>query len=398
MRIAITRETDIPDPLRLARYERAPELGPRILFFSGGSALRGTCRELVRYTHNSIHIITPFDSGGSSAIIRKAFAMPAVGDIRNRLMSLADQSLKGNPEIFDLFAHRLEKDQSRKELRESLDKLATGRHPLIRRAPDPMRKILRNHFIQFRDAMPETFDLRGASLGNLVLAAGYLANRRQLDPVIYLFSKLVEVRGVVRPAVNKNLHLAVELADGTVIVGQHKITGKESAPLASPIGRIWLAASLDDPEPVDVSIRDKIRKRVAEAELICFPVGSFYSSVLANLLPAGMGRAVAANSCPKVFVPNTSADPEAIGLDVAGQVARLLELLRRDASDALAAPDGRLLNFVLVDSKNAQYPGGLNLKAIRSLGPGVVDCRLVSPESFPLIDSGLLAKALVSFV
>ena len=91
MRLKIIREVDIPDPYRLELYKRVPELGPRILFFTGGSALRKTSRELIKYTHNSIHLITPFDSGGSSAVIREAFAMPAVGDIRNRLMSLADQ-------------------------------------------------------------------------------------------------------------------------------------------------------------------------------------------------------------------------------------------------------------------------------------------------------------------
>ena len=45
---------------------------PRILFFSGGTALRETSRKLVRHTRNSIHLVTPFDSGGSSAVIRQA--------------------------------------------------------------------------------------------------------------------------------------------------------------------------------------------------------------------------------------------------------------------------------------------------------------------------------------
>ncbi|MGE4294032.1 MAG: 2-phospho-L-lactate transferase CofD family protein, partial [Desulfovibrio sp.] len=93
MRIRVAREVLVPDRIKLERYRQVPALGPRVLFFSGGTALRDTSAELVRYTHNSVHIITPFDSGGSSAILRKAFDMPAVGDIRNRLMALADTSL-----------------------------------------------------------------------------------------------------------------------------------------------------------------------------------------------------------------------------------------------------------------------------------------------------------------
>ena len=74
MQVEFTQQRTIPDPILLERYARTPDIGPKILFFSGGSALQGLCRELVTYTHNSIHIITPFDSGGSSAVLRKKFA------------------------------------------------------------------------------------------------------------------------------------------------------------------------------------------------------------------------------------------------------------------------------------------------------------------------------------
>jgi len=71
----------------------------------------------------------------------------------------------------------------------------------------PMRQLIRNQLGFFRDAMPEDFDLRGASIGNLILAGGYLNNHQQLDPIIFLFSKLVEVRGTVRAMVDNDLYL-----------------------------------------------------------------------------------------------------------------------------------------------------------------------------------------------
>lgn len=89
-RAQIARTVKVPDSLRVGRAERAPELGPRIVFFSGGSALRPLSRVLKRYTHNSTHLITPFDSGGSSAEIRKAFHMLSIGDLRSRLVALAE--------------------------------------------------------------------------------------------------------------------------------------------------------------------------------------------------------------------------------------------------------------------------------------------------------------------
>ena len=72
------RNIKLPDLLRIGRYQKAPELGPSILFFSGGSALRQVSRAQ-ELSHNSIHLVTPFDSGGSSAKLRKAFDMPAIG-------------------------------------------------------------------------------------------------------------------------------------------------------------------------------------------------------------------------------------------------------------------------------------------------------------------------------
>ena len=198
---------EIPDLERLAHYKESPEQGPKILFFSGGSALRGLSRQLVHYTHNSIHIVTSFDSGGSSAILREAFSMPAVGDARARLMDLADQSLQGNREIFELFAYRFSQHAENAELVSELVQMINGGHRLIARIPEPMQEIIRHHLLWFQRNMPTSFDLRGASIGNLILTAGYLENRRHLAPVVDVFSQLAMVRGTVRPVVNEYLHL-----------------------------------------------------------------------------------------------------------------------------------------------------------------------------------------------
>lgn len=393
-RIAVTREVTLPDPIKLERFRHAPQLGPRILFFSGGTALKGVSQHLTQFTHNSIHLITPFDSGGSSAILREAFQMPAVGDVRNRLMALADQSIQGNPEIYDLFAYRLDKSLSPEKLSAELSALVTGKHKLIRRIPDPMRKIIRNYFRIFADLMPKNFNLQGASLGNLVLTAGFLTSRRHLDPVIYLFSKLVEVRGVVRPVVSSNGHLAVRLASGQTLIGQHNFTGKETAPLQSPVESIWLTASMDHAEPILPPIRTKTKSLISKADLICYPMGSFYSSLLATLLPSGVGETIAKTTKPKVFIPNTGADPELYGHDLNMQVDRLLQYLRKDSPDSITASD--VLTFVIIDTRNGVYNGRLDIQKLEQLGIAVIDQPLVSPTSAPYIDESLLNPVLLS--
>lgn len=395
-KITITRAVRLPDPIRLARFSRAPELGPRILFFSGGTALRELSRKLLRHTHNSIHLITPFDSGGSSAHLRNHFHMLAVGDLRNRLMALADRSLTGNPEILKLFAYRFPKDAEPADLRERLGNMLRGRDELVGNIPDPMRKLIRSHLAFFMERMPDNFELRGASIGNLILAGGFFNYKRHIDPVVYLFSKLVEAKGVVRPIINVDLHLVSELEDGTVLVGQHLITGKEATPLKKPIKNVYLSASRESPKPVRIRIRNKVEELIRNAELICFPMGSFYSSIVANLLPEGVGQAISEADCPKVFIPNTTADPEQVGMNLHQSVGRLLEYLERSCT-AEAARD-RLLNFVLMDSRRGGYAKPLELNKIKRFGIEVLDVDLITEQSAPYLDDDRVLEHLLSLV
>ncbi|OQX24374.1 MAG: hypothetical protein BWK80_21165 [Desulfobacteraceae bacterium IS3] len=394
--VQVTRTLQVPDPVKLERYRRSPDLGPKILFFSGGSALRNTSIELTGYTHNSIHIITPFDSGGSSAKLRDAFAMPAVGDIRNRLLALADRSLHGNPEIFRLFAHRFPNEGDQDEFVRELDSMIAAKHPLVANIPDPMRKIIRHHLHLFKHNMPGNFDLHKASIGNLILTGGYLENNRHLDPVIFIFSKLVQVRGMVRPVLNKNLHLIAEMETGEIIVGQHNLTGKEVSAISSKIKKVYLSNGRKYPKPAEIVIRKKMNDLIREAELICYPMGSFYSSLIANLLPKGVGKAISRNPCPKVFIPNTGCDPEQYGLELSDQVRTLISYIRQDDPEHISEKD--VLDFVILDRKNFKYAGELDENFVKQMGIQVIDCPLISPETYPYIDEKLLVPMLLSLV
>lgn len=394
LKLRISRTVTIPDKVRLGRYARAPELGPRILFFSGGTALNQVSRRMIDYTHNSIHLITPFDSGGSSAKLRYAFDMPAVGDLRNRLMALSDQSVKGNPAVFRLFAYRFPKDLKQEELKKRLDRMVLGDDEMVADIPDPLRKIIRTHLNFFKSAMPEDFDLRGASIGNLVLAGGYLNNDRHLDPVVYLFGKLAEARGVVRPVINQSLHLTADLEDGTRIVGQHQLTGREVPPIESPVTRLFLTGGNGDWDPVKPSIRQKTWDLISTAELICYPMGSFYSSVVANLLPDGVVQAVAQADCPKVFLPNSGPDKECPGVTVEEMTRTLMQYL----SNGSDFEPRQVLNLAVLDSKNGVYSSKPDTEALEAMGVTVIDTDLVTPQSHPHYDPDRLLGVLLSLV
>ncbi len=394
MHLKLHKSVRVPDPARVALFQKCPELGPGILFFSGGSALKKLSQELIQYTHNSIHIITPFDSGGSSASLRAAFGMPAVGDIRNRLMALADQSFQGNPEIYTLFAHRLPNQADPQTLHQMLDALVSGNHALVRSISHPMRKIIRQHLTVFYRNMPDTFDLRGASIGNLVLAGGYLSYDLHLDPVIYIYSKLVQVRGTVRPVVNTPLHLAAKLQTGEMVLGQHRITGKDCPNLADGIKDIFLSATLNQFDPVNVSIREKMATLIREADLICFPMGSFFSSVAVNLLPQGVGRAISQNPCPKIFIPNMGKDPELLGYSIPDQVRMLLKYLLKDCAENASAPS--VMTCVLLDKSRTDYPDASQIDGLEEKGIQFLAMDLAHGENKSIIDEKKLIPILLS--
>ena len=392
--IHVSRAVQMPDPLRVGRYRNTPALGPRVLFFSGGSALNSLSQVLKSYTHNSIHMVTPFDSGGSSAVLRKAFEMPSIGDLRSRLMALADETITGHPNVYELFTHRFTKEADNPELLTRLDAMCAGKDPLVRAVSNPMRRLIRTQLGYFRDAMPASFDLRGASIGNLILAGGYLNNHQHLDPIIFLFSKLVGVRGTVRAVVNDNLHLGADMEDGSRVIGQHRLTGKEQAPLTSPVEQLFLSSDAEKFVAASAQLRKKNRNLIKSAELICYPPGSFYTSLIANLLPSGVCKAIASNDCPKIYVPNLGLDPEQTGMTMDSSIQTLLRYLREGAGEDHEA--ARFLNFVMLDSRQGSYPSRASAGLLDELGIQLIETKLVSKNTAPYYDPELLVSALMS--
>lgn len=354
-RVCLPREFGKGWGLRLARYRKAPELGPKILFFSGGTALRYFSEVLTDYTHNSIHLVTPFDSGGSSAELRRAFAMPAVGDLRARLLALADDSVTGHPEVAALFSHRLaaqglEGATAKAALEQSLQALVSAKHPLLKAITEPMRSLIQSYIAAFYKHMPTNFNLAGASVGNLILTGGYLIHDRSLDPIAFLFGQLIKTRGTVRTTTDANLQLEVLLESGRTIIGQHCFTGKEAAEIDSPIKAIKLSGEADDIDTLDASkVCKETRKLIDSAELLVFPPGSFYSSVIANLLPKGVDKALAKNLSPKVYVPSLGTDLETLGMTLVDQVQVLNEHLSGTLEPLSSKRSS--IDFLLFDSR-----------------------------------------------
>ena len=363
----------------------------RILFFSGGTALREFSKQLIHHTSNSIHLITAFDSGGSSAEIRKWFNIIAVGDIRNRLLALTDKKDKLTKDIVKLLSYRLSKDQDNQVLREEVEELIKEKHPLIKEVSFPHRKIITYYLKSFYEKMPKEFDLKRASIGNLVLTAMYLECNRDIDLSIFIFSKLINSKGIVRPVVDQNLHIGAILEDNEIVLGQHLITGKEVKPLEKKIKEIFLCKDLYSTDRVEIEVDDITKSLIKSADLICYPMGSFFSSLIATLIPKGISKAISDNPNPKVFVPSTYEDPELFGYSFEEHIRTLLKVLK---NKELSTEE--VLNFVILDPNAPAYKDQIDLNLLKSLNIKPILTTLITPSSYPKIDPKKLCDALFS--
>jgi CofD-related protein of GAK system len=363
-----------------------------VLFFSGGSALTAVSRALADCTHNSIHLITPFDSGGSSAPLREAFGMIGVGDLRSRMVALADPSRQGVGAACALLNYRLPTVGDAAELRNRLDAIVAGDDPLALELSSAFKRAACDSVRVAVEALPPEFDVRGACVGNLVVTGAYLGSGRDIESALARLSELLGVRGTVRPLGDIHMHLAADLADGSRVVGQHRLTGRPED--AAPIVDIEVVRGLDDPTPAKPEAAPEALELIRAADLLCYPVGSFYTSVVANLLPRGVGRAIADHNGPAVYVPNNAADPEQRTMTIADSVEALIRVLRRDAGEETPARD--LVSAVLVDPREQAYARPRKLEAIRALGVEVLEVELVGQVGEAAIDARRLADVLVS--
>jgi CofD-related protein of GAK system len=309
-------------------------------------------------------------------------------------MSLADEEMEDHIHIYNLFVYRFPTDSDNEELRKELISIFKGSNPLMQSIQDPMHKLICSQLASFYDSMPEDFDLRGASVGNLIITGGYLNHHRELDKISFMFSKLIGAKGVVRTTTNDDLHLSATLDDGTQITGQHRITGKETSPISSPINKIEISSNPDMHVSTTAHLSKANRKLIDMADIICFPPGSFYSSLIANLLPQGVGKAIANNPAPKIYIPSLGSDPEQLGMSLSKSIDTLLKYLRMDAG--AECPSNKLLNFVLIDSKNGNYDSALSQDHLDAMGIRLIDTNLITEKSAPYYDSELLAGALLS--
>jgi len=217
--------------------------GPKIVAIGGGHGLSTLLHGLKEHTSNLTAIVTVADDGGSSGRLRKAFHIPAPGDIRNCIVALADSE----PLVQDLFQYRF----------------GAGS------------------------------DLEGHSFGNLFIVA-LMRITGNFERALRESSRVLAVRGQILPSSLEDVRLCAVMSDELVVHGESNIpeSGRE-------IDRVYL-------EPEHIMAYPEAVAAILDADMIVIGPGSVYTSILPNLLIEGINQAVRASSAVKVYVCNVA--------------------------------------------------------------------------------------------
>jgi uncharacterized cofD-like protein len=330
--------------------------GPRVVAIGGGTGLSALLRGLKEHTSNLTAVVTVADDGGSSGVLRTELGIPAVGDIRNCVVALAD----AEPLMGRLLQYRFPDS-------EGAAPRTTGTDPAL----PPLR-----------GAEALSVGLGGHAVGNLLLAALVALEDGDFEEGIREMNRVLAVRGRVVPATGTVLTLHARLRDGSVVDGQSRIAR------ANGIDRVWVA-----PDEARASA-DAIRA-IEEAEVVVIGPGSLYTSILPALLVPGIREAIAASTALVVFVCNVATQAgETAGYDLADHVDAL------ERHGAAHLPDLVLANNRL----NAAPPEGWGGEPVRLRwppgsigqgGPRLVLDDIVDPVNAHRHDPGRLAAAVV---
>ena len=246
-------------------------------------------------------VVTVADNGGSSGRLSESFAMPAVGDLRNCMVALS-----GSSRLADVFQYRF----------------AAGG------------------------------GLEGHSLGNLIVAALFLKTG-SLMQAIELASELLPTRGRALAATETPSTLCAAFEDGTTVRGESHITAA-----GRTIAHVWL-------EPDNPPASPGVLEALEAADAIVLAPGSLYTSLIPNLLVAGVADAIRRSAAVKIQVCNLMTQPgETDGFSASDHLRVVEQCLGRSVVDFY------VVNSALPqqDAGNSQEPVLCDLGGIRSLG------------------------------
>jgi len=252
-------------------------MNKKVVVLGGGTGLSTLLRGLKEFPVDITAIVSVCDDGSSTGILREEFNIPAVGDIRKVIASLAETE----PLVRDLLNYRFQ----------------------------------------------TTSDLNGHTVGNLLLTATTNITGNMSDGIEAL-SHVLNLKGKVVPLTEENVVLNAEMEDGSIVKGEHHITEDKRK-----IKRVFYDK---DPVPSRGALR-----AIANADLIVLSMGSLFTSIIPNLICTKIVEALDKSKAKILYVCNMVTQPgETDGFSVMDHINMLNTYLGEHKVDVVIANNG----------------------------------------------------------
>ena len=251
----------------------------KVVVLGGGTGSSTLLRGLKEFPVDLTAIVSVCDDGRSTGVLREEFSIPAVGDIRRVLVALSETE----PLVMELFNYRFH----------------------------------------------TTSDLDGHTVGNLLLTASSEITGNLSDGIEAL-SKVFNLKGKVVPLTEDNVVLMGEMADGSVVEGEHNITENHNA-----VKRVFYK---EEPVPTKEAV-----KALEEADLIMLSMGSLFTSIIPNLICEEIVEAIDRSKGKIMYVCNMVTQPgETEDFKVSDHVRLVNKYLGARKIDVVLANDGSI--------------------------------------------------------
>jgi len=294
---------------------------------AGGSGIRQIHLQLTRNAKIT-RVVPVSDDGGSSKSIREHFHVLPVGDIRNALMTAAIACPHGRAAV-RLFNWRLPAQAPQRDLVRQMQSMHEGEHSLVKKLQPAIRQAVKTYLAAFL-RLSRGMSLQGGCIGNFILV-GALKLHGDINTAIAELGRTMLVDDSVWPvSVEHDLRLAATLGNGSHVIGQAKVTAIDRHLITNKIIKLTYLRSQKIPV-----VNPKVVEAIADADLIVYGPGSFFTSILPHVMVEGIVPAIAARHCRKVFIGNLVEGNECFGY-------HLDELLRYFIKTATLHAGGKL--------------------------------------------------------
>lgn len=276
----------------------------KIVCFGGGTGLPSLLSGLKKNPWLDVTaIVSMFDSGGSSGVLRDRFGILPPGDILKCLLALSEDEKAARA----LLLRRIEHKQ-----------------------------------------MP------GHTGGNLLLYALEKVYGNYPDAIRAL-GQILSIHGTVVPVSIEKSSLGAEYEDGSR--AKNEVEVDDGVRKGKKIARLFLEPSVQaSPDALDA---------IRRADVLVAGPGSLYTSVLPNFLPTGIRDAVVASRAPVIFICNLLSEGKGMeGMGVKEIVQTVEAELGRPVANVVvntAVPDDDVVMRYAAESKYPLRPGGEDL-------------------------------------